>query len=43
MSLYDKDRHDNPGFIDILRAILIMAIGFATFVVAHLVDPYLHP
>ena len=39
----NKDRHDKPGFIDILRAILIMAIGFATFVVAHLVDPYLQP
>ena len=31
------------GFIDIARAVLIMALGFSTFVVSHLVDPYLQP
>ena len=31
------------GFIDVTRAVLIMALGFSTFVVSHLVDPYLQP
>jgi Kef-type K+ transport system membrane component KefB len=39
----DSHSHNDASFIDVIRAVVIMSVGFSTFVVSHLVDPYLQP